>query len=221
LVKRSLIVALVAVLAFAGYWFFGRSSDIAAVVNGREIPRAELNARVDEASEQYAMYGIEVNSSLLSQIRQEILDELIDEALLIQGAAAAGITIDESEVDEYYLSMVESYESEEVFLVLLAEYGFTVESFRTRIREQMSVQRLADQFIEDNVDPADLAITEAEMKERYDYYTEMMDDPPPFEEVKEYIAEELRNERIQELYIIDTLIMQLRDGADIQIKIKL
>ncbi|MDP2872086.1 MAG: SurA N-terminal domain-containing protein [Bacillota bacterium] len=211
------VTAIIAILAFAGYWFLWRESDVAAVVNGQEIGRADLNLRVNEVAKQYESYGMEVTKETLSEIRESVLDQLVVEVLLMQAADAAGIAVDEADVEDQYQTLLASYENEEQFVTLLTEYGYTAKTFRVRLAEQMAIQLLIDQHIADNVDPDDLQISEAEIRGRYDSYVAEMEEPPAFEDVYDYLKEELLDEKIHELQIIETLVEDLRAAAEIKI----
>lgn len=216
--KRVLgVIAAIAVVAFAGYWFLLREGDVAAVVNGHEIARADLNLRIIEVAKQYESYGMEVTKDVRAEIKESVLDQLVVEVLLMQAADAAGIVVSEADVEDQYLTLLASYESEEEFVTLLSEYGYTPKTFKARLAEQMAIQLLIDQHIADNTDPETLLVTKAEVRERYESYTAEMEEPPTLEEVYAYIEEELLDEKIHELLIVETLIEDLRAAAEIKI----
>ncbi len=217
--RRILIVCVVvAVAAAAGYWFVLRDRDpVVATVNGEDILRSELSLRVETEIAQYQAYGIEVSGDMLAEMRDGALDQLIVEALLSQSAAAAGIVVEETDVDAFYQEWVSDFESEDEFLAMLRENDYAVERLRADIRRHLLISRYEEQYIEENVDPASLKVTEAEKRELYDSYAEQVEDIPPYEEIAEYLELELRDQRIYELGIIETLVEDLRGAAEIEI----
>ncbi len=217
--RRILIVCVVvAVAAAAGYWFVLRDRDpVVATVNGEDILRSELSLRVETEIAQYQAYGIEVSGDMLAEMRDGALDQLIVEALLSQSAAAAGIVVEETDVDAFYQEWVSDFESEDEFLAMLRENDYSVERLRADIRRHLLISRYEEQYIEENVDPASLKVTEAEKRELYDSYAEQVEDIPPYEEIAEYLELELRDQRIYELGIIETLVEDLRGAAEIEI----
>lgn len=217
--KRVLIVCVViAVVAAAGYWYIlSNGGGVVATVNGQKITRADLNRRLESAVGQYEAYGIEVTDELLANLTDGALDELVVEALLAQSAQQAGIIIADSEVEEFYQQMVSEYETEEQMIALLKENNYTVARLRADIARHLMINKYEEQYIDQNVDPASLEITEAQKRELYDSYAEQYEDIPPYEEVVEYLEAELRDQRIYELGIIEDLVEQLRGAAAIEI----
>lgn len=211
------IVVAVAVVGFGVYWFFGREGNVVAIVNGQEIARAELNLRVTEVSKQYETYGIALTKDDLVGIKQDALDQLVVEMLLLQAASAAGISISDEDIEAQYDIILSSHQSEEQFAALLREYGYTPKSFKARLADQMAIQLLIDRHISENVSTDELSVTDAEIRERFEFYTDGMAEPPAFEDVYEYIKEEILDEKMHDLMIVETLIANLKAAADIKI----
>jgi|GEM_PF-1684046 len=215
--KRLLALALVALLAFSGYWFLLRPNPVAAVVNGESIARKDLDTRVGQIYEEYARYGYEVTRELRTSIRQDVLDEMIEEMLLLQAARAAGIVITDAEVDEYYLGVAADYGGEDVLQSLIVENGYTVATFKAAVAEGLAIERFQELYIAENVEASLLLVTAAEVRERYDHYMEQYYDLPPLEEIASFIEEELRTEKLSALEVIDALVAELRNTAEISI----
>ena len=219
LVKRVLIIVAVVALAAAGYWFLWPKADVVAIVNGQAISRTELAARLEDVKLQYSMYGMELTAAMEAELATEILDDLIDEALLLQGAKAAGVEVSEAEIEDYYELLVASYGGEAAFLALLAETNNTTETIKVSIGQHMTIQQYERSYIEANVPPELLVITEEEILELYAYYTMFIEDIPPLAEVSHHLEQELYEEKVAELDILRNLLQQLRAEATIEIRL--
>lgn len=100
---------------------------VAALVNGDPIMVDELFDMM------YAQGG------------SEILDQLITRQLIVQEAGRLGITVDEDDLDAEIEKIAEESfgGSEDDLLVLLEQYGVTIESFREDIRLNILAREIA------------------------------------------------------------------------------
>ena len=80
-----LFVPIIAIAAFIGYHKFNLPDGVAAVVNGEEIRRSEVDAAVAR------LQGMNKDAS--AHLRYQALNELISERLVLQEARKAGIRI--------------------------------------------------------------------------------------------------------------------------------
>ena len=80
-----LFVPIIAIAAFIGYHKFNLPDGVAAVVNGEEIRRSEVDAAVAR------LQGMNKDAS--AHLRYQALNELISERLMLQEARKAGIRI--------------------------------------------------------------------------------------------------------------------------------
>lgn len=215
--RKAVAVVLIVAVLCTGYWFTWGRDDAVAVVNGRRIGSKELAARVDDFLAEYAGYGIEITAEIMAGVNEDALNELIAEILLAQAAEEAGISVSDEDVDAYYSWLAADYGGEDALAGMLRDMGYTVAGFRAEVARQMTVQRYLEMYIEECVDPLDLAVTEAEIQELYDYYAAQFEEMPPLEEVESYLVEELRNWKVQELQILDQIITELRAAAEIRL----
>lgn len=207
----GLVAALVVVLALSAC-----TPKSVATVNGEAVDRKQFDARVADVKAQYASYEIEVTDETLAAIRQDVLEQMIDELLLVQGAKQAGIVVSTEEVDAYYAEMASGYENEAAFLVAAEENGYTKASLREEIAQYLLIANYQEQHIEANVDLDAILVTEAEMRDLYASYAEQMTDIPPYDEVAVYLEQELRDQKIADLGIIEALVAELRAAATIE-----
>ncbi len=99
----------------------------------------------------------------LSEIEEDILEQLINAKLVISLAKESGIEVDRAEVDEKIQAVKSYYPSREAFLHDLAQKGSSLSEFRAELKEQILAQRLVEQKI-----GSGLSVSPGELKELYD-----------------------------------------------------
>ena len=75
-----------------------------------------------------------------------MIDSYIDQALAEQGAADKGVTVEESEVDQYVNQMKANYSSDDAWQSALKDAGFSEKTYRERIKESLITQKLTQTF---------------------------------------------------------------------------
>ena len=127
----------------------------AATVNGTEISEDTVTTtiqtlRVQSGLEDQDTWGEFLASSSMTpeSVRDQIVDSLVSQELVKQGAAELGVTVDSSEVDQYVESMKGYFESDEAWEQALAEAGFTEESYRESIESSLLTQAVGEYFEE-------------------------------------------------------------------------
>ncbi|HET8723158.1 MAG TPA: peptidyl-prolyl cis-trans isomerase [Anaeromyxobacteraceae bacterium] len=106
-----------------------------AVVNGEPIPRAALEREL-----QQLRVGGE-GTGPAEVLRQSALDGLVSRTLLLQQARTRGIAVGPEQVDRAFLALRSEYPGT-AFDDMLAQERLTVADLRTRIAEQLTVERL-------------------------------------------------------------------------------
>ncbi len=106
-----------------------------AVVNGEPIPRAALEREL-----QQLRVGGE-GTGPADVLRQSALDGLVSRTLLLQQARTRGIAVGPEQVDRAFLALRSEYPGT-AFDDMLAQERLTVADLRTRIAEQLTVERL-------------------------------------------------------------------------------
>jgi parvulin-like peptidyl-prolyl isomerase len=133
----TILIALIGLLAF-------RVLDKpVAVVNGQSISKAELQRAIKARSEVHQRTGASVEYDAL---RSSVLDQLISEALIHQGARAAGVTIMEEEVD-LELDSIKRRTGQEAFAMYLESASMTEKEYYGRLKETLIKNRFIEDFI--------------------------------------------------------------------------
>ena len=155
---------------------------VAATVNGTEIAEDDVTASIEsirsqviqsaQSSDDYTSdddawgeYLVAIGETPES-LREEYIDQLVEEELVKSGAADKGVTVDEEEVESYVKEFSANYDSEEEWQSILEQAGFTEESYRDIIRESLMEQALQETF------ENEVAADDAEVLETADLYAQ-------------------------------------------------
>ncbi len=110
----------------------------AALVNGEIIPLAAYQA---ELARYQAALGVELATS----DRERVLNELIDQALLAQGAYAAGFAITPAQIQGRIAALEASLGGAQTLTGWMAANGFTMESFASQLEHAAAAAWMRDQ----------------------------------------------------------------------------
>lgn len=126
---------------------------VAATVNDTKILESDVTASVEAVR---ANYGLEdedswgkflaQNSMTPESVRSQMIDSYIDQALAEQSAADKGVTVEDSEVDQYVNQMKANYSSDDAWQSALKDAGFSEKTYRERIKESLITQKLTQTF---------------------------------------------------------------------------
>ena len=115
-----------------------------ALVNGETISLASYQA---ELARLQAALSTPTGTELATENEQRVLDELIDQTLLAQGAAEAGFSVDEALLQERYDHLVAVLGSFQALQDWIAENGYDEESFRQDLSSAVAAAWMRDQVI--------------------------------------------------------------------------
>ncbi|RLD16175.1 MAG: hypothetical protein DRI36_06060 [Caldiserica bacterium] len=147
---------------------------VVATVDGEPIFLSELNSRARPIIEEYSKI---VNPEELKKkekdIKEEILNQMIEEKLLLQEAKRKGIRVSEREVDEGIAEIKSRFKSEKEYQEELKRQGLTPSKMRENIREQLMIIKLIDMEVKSKIENP----TDKELEEFYKNNKEMMWEP--------------------------------------------
>ncbi|HEX2208493.1 MAG TPA: peptidylprolyl isomerase [Longimicrobium sp.] len=140
---------------------------VVAVVGDTTLLRSDLLLAIEamraegrEVPTDPAQYG---------QLVQQLVDERVNDLLLIEGARAAGETVNQTEVElaveDQIRQVRERFPSEAAFNQALAESGRTADSYRAELTRQFADQTLVQRFVRRRMQGmAPPAVTDAEIR---------------------------------------------------------
>lgn len=182
--------------------------DTVATVNGQDIPMENLEMQLQQYEMMFAEQGInfeeEENIELLEQIKDGIVDELIQMELLVQKADELNFEADEDEVQAELDQIREQFDD---FEDALTAQGYTEEMLEDEIRDSFKLNQLLS---EDHIQTLDIEVTDEEIEEAYEQ--QAVDNPEmgDLDSVRDAIETQL----IQSKYLD-----QLYEEADIEIHV--
>lgn len=131
------------------------SPNVWAVVNGKEITRAEV--------EKYYRSRVNAEGPKPSQeeslsLKMSILDELVNNEILLERAAKMSLIASDAEVEDKFTESKSPY-TEEEFQKKLKDTGLSVDDLKTDIRRQLSVQKLLNREVVAKISITDEDVT--------------------------------------------------------------
>jgi parvulin-like peptidyl-prolyl isomerase len=121
---------------------------LAAMVNGQYIFLADYERRVAQFEQALLDQGLDPSSAdgqaSLAQIRQEVLDSLVDYALIEQGGAALGVTLSDAELEAQIEADIVAGGGQAAFDEWLQATGQTRDDYKEMLRESLLSQRVMD-----------------------------------------------------------------------------
>ena len=214
LMKNPIVwLGLLLLIGGAGYWAVtsGVSEEFVAKVNGEGIEKRLFDVRFVQLRANYETQGIAFADEDTIQLREQILEDMINERLLIQHAKEQGITGQEELMEEEYQLILSQFENEAELKKQLSDNNTSIQDIRTSISEQFMIRELASQQAEQG----NIEVSQEEIQQAYDEVVDSGTEIPPFEEVQEQVEEFVRQQKISQL--IEVLLEQLRTKSSIEI----
>jgi parvulin-like peptidyl-prolyl isomerase/tRNA A-37 threonylcarbamoyl transferase component Bud32 len=138
------------------------SGPVAATVNGEQIPLSEVTSQLAVMKTRYPdLFKGQVASRILD-LKQRILDNLINQELINQAARQKGISVSDADVQKQFDELRGGFKSEAEFEQSVKSAGMDLGSLRTQIRTQLITQKLVA------VLSADTKVTDADLQAYYD-----------------------------------------------------
>lgn len=114
-----------------------------ATVNGEIIPLAEFNAELERFKAAQAELGKTVSDDEALSI---VLDDLVAQVLLSQGAVQAGFVVDDALLQERIDKLISEVGGEDALNQWLSAQNYTPESFRAALRRAIAAAWMRDQL---------------------------------------------------------------------------
>jgi peptidyl-prolyl cis-trans isomerase C len=187
-------------------------TDYAAMVNGTPIMNTLLDEKMNMMKERYASMGIPMDEAKLSEIRQKMLNSLIEQELLHQESRAKGIKVDPADVDGDLKQFKGRFESEADYSEKMKEINYTEEALKAQIEKGRAIRQLIDQEVVSGI-----SISESSLKSYYD------DHPDEFSLPEQVMASHIlvkidenadEKTKAEARKKIETIQTKIKDGED-------
>ncbi len=197
--------------------------DIAATVNGVNITKEDyeniLNTMVQSYEQQGFTFEDEEGEEMLEQIRQQAIDSLVKDEVLLQEAEKEGYEASDEEIEEQLELLKAQFPSEDDFNTALKENNLKEVDVRDMITRDMKIE----QFVESKI--SSITVSEDEIKEMYNQYkdqfeanTEQSEEPqimPDFEDVKSEIEVQIKQQKEEAQFM--EMMEELMENNEIEI----
>ena len=188
---------------------------IVAIVNDEKIKGEDYNNVLSQSQMQYQQMGQDPTSKdAAKKIKDQTIDSLVGQTLLMQQAEEKGYTASEDEINKQLEEVKKQYGDEKKFEEAMKKAGFTMKELKTQIAENIKYTN----YVEKEVKIED--VTEEEMKQAYDQYAGQQGqskEAPKFEEVKPQIKTQLEQQKKQEKLVKH--VEELKKNAKVEVKI--
>ncbi len=134
-----------------------------AVVNGSVITQAEFDGEMTRVRERFLRMGRPLSDSQLSQVKKDVLENLISIELLYQETQKRGIQVDEATVNEQLSTLKKRFPSEAEFESAMRKMNLSEPAIRSQFRREMAIQQLIDEQFTQKA-----AVSEDEIKTFYE-----------------------------------------------------
>lgn len=179
--QKSSVFKMISLLTLAIFWarVFLYAADvvdrIVAVVNDEVITQSELQESMLPFIADYRLrYAEEELESKVEAAKQDALNRLIEEKLILQEAEKRGIAVDEQEVEERLGEVKSNFKNEEEFQQLLESSGVTIAKLKQRYKEQIMMRKLINDLINAKVQITPTQIAAYYYAQRKDFSTPKM-----------------------------------------------
>jgi len=116
----------------------------AATVNSEIISLEDFNAELARFQEAQTALGQTISAEEASEI---VLNDLIDQVLLAQGAHEAGYLLEDAELDARIATLAEEIGGEEALSTWQASHGYTSDSFRSSLKRAAEAAWMRDSIL--------------------------------------------------------------------------
>jgi peptidyl-prolyl cis-trans isomerase C len=170
---RLLIVLALVTLVSPAYAAESQSAEQkVAVVNGTIIKQAELDSETNRYLDRLQRTGRSPNDLERSQIKKQVLENLIARELLYQESQKKGIKADQQEIDAQLTGLKGRFPNEAEFKNALSRNNLTEADLRSQFERDLAIKKLLDGQIGDKI-----AVSEKETRAYYDSNLETFKKP--------------------------------------------
>ena len=183
-----------------------------ARVNGDFITREDYQRQFNIAQQQLLRQGVPLDDAGLKRLRNEVLENLIDNELLFEESERRGYAADEKEIKSQFDEVQAQFPTEQEFRAALEDMNYTAGTFKDVVERRMTLEKL----IENDIAPG-ITVSDEESRLYYE------DNPEYFVKPKQVrashiliLVEDQNNEQQKQVALEKIKLVQqkLRNGGD-------
>ena len=190
-----------------------RNTDAAPAlrVNDVEITNARLQIAINQITQNAQQQGADLaDPEVQTLIREQAVDMMVNTELLLQAAAADGITVTEEQIDTRVGEIETQVGGPEQLAVELANATITMEQLRDDIRTEITVQELLTGVVAAET----ITVTDEEVAALYEQAGGEAAGNPPLADIREQVAAQVQSQKEQE--VVQNYLQSLRINAVIE-----
>lgn len=213
LLAMGIAIALLGGASYYAYTMYTTGGTV-AVINGTKITQKEFNENVVLIEQNATLQGADItDEATKKEIQNQALEVLINNALLLTAASAAGFSVTDDDVQKKYDELATQLGGAEALSAKMVEVGLTEQKLRSNIAERI----LSDLYIESVTTIEELAVSDVEVAEFYKTINTGDAKLPPLTEIEAQIKEQILGQKRQQ--IVTDLLAKLRAEGSVEIKI--
>ena len=165
--KIFILLVVLSLTSFAVAEEKGSKQESVAKINGAEISNKDFNRGFAAALQQFSAIGwSESNSKQMAELKNKVLDRLINIELLHQQGERRGIVIEDGEVEEQYSKFSKQFQKNDDLQNFLKDNNFTEKEFKQHMKKNMLINKLQSTLFVEFKET--VVVTDKEVKEFYD-----------------------------------------------------
>lgn len=133
-----------------------------ATVNGVTITQDDFDKEMARVRSQFARSGRSLRESQLPDIKDRVLETLINRELLYQESQNKGVKVEDAEVNQQVDILKKRFPKEDEFKAALLEMKISEAELKSQIRKGMAIQQFVDKDL-----VQDVKVSETEVKDFY------------------------------------------------------
>lgn len=178
--------------------------DVVVNINDSGVKGTDYNIFYLQTKMQMQQFGQDIED--LDSIKEQTLDRLITQELLMQEAEKEGIEISDeevnSELDEIKEQVGENFDDQ------VKEIGMNEESFKDQLSNELLISKYADEKIKTE------EVSDDEAKEMYENLEQQNEEIADFDEIKDELKQSIEEQKKQEE--LQAKVEELKESADIE-----
>ncbi len=171
-IKSLTVLTLILLSALAWAAETKAPGDKVAVVNGVTISKDTYDRELDFFVRRAAPGGQQIPDVQMAQMKNDVLESLIDRELLFQESKKKGVQVKSEAVSDQLQKIQQRYPNKEEFNKLLSNMGLTESDVQAQIERGMAIQELIDKEVTEKI-----KVSDEETKSFYDKNPQLFQQP--------------------------------------------
>ncbi len=142
---------------------------IVAQVNGIKISEHQLLTKLNEKLPMVSVHQ-RISEKRYEEIRNQVLNQLIDEELLIQEARRRGLSVSKNELENQVKLMKNAYPSQKIFEKELAKTGQSYKEWVKKIKRRLLIRKLWKTAVTDHIHITDDSVYAYYLQNKNKFY---------------------------------------------------